>query len=375
MSKEKTILIAALALFTVTGITGRAFGYDLYSDMHRSSAQPASASEDGGNAQPEESANPAVYKPKTALDFYSFVPIAELYVPSIDNNSTYYSNPTVKSAIYKYKKGNYTGCLQELYAYIKKHPADAYAFYYMGMAYTKIGEYDVAQKCFQKTINCYAKGRLLELAVKGRDCLSGGPYCHEPINPPLPTVQVDPSQDDPELDAFINAPYRGHGFSPALEKEYKQQQLNNMQKTINRKEKLDRDDIDDIKQIERNKTEGISGELLAMAADITSEPTNEQILDAIDVLKRSGLNISTGALPSASSSAAVTPTTYVNPEYESINMMLGNNNNNNDAMTNMLPYMLSANNDGKNVDPQVIQAVMMNSMMNSLGSLNSTDNK
>ena len=56
-------------------------------------------------------------------------------------------------------------------------------------------------------------------------------------------------------------------------------------------------------------------------------------------------------------------------------MMLGNNNSNNDAMMNMLPYMLSSNNEGKNIDPQVFQAVMMNSMMNSLGSLNSGDNK
>ena len=57
-------------------------------------------------------------------------------------------------------------------------------------------------------------------------------------------------------------------------------------------------------------------------------------------------------------------------------MMMGNNNNNNnDPMMSMLPYMLSNNENGKNVDPQVIQAVMMNSMMNSLNGLNSTDNK
>ena len=56
-------------------------------------------------------------------------------------------------------------------------------------------------------------------------------------------------------------------------------------------------------------------------------------------------------------------------------MMMGNNNNNNDPMMSMLPYMLSNNENGKNVDPQVIQAVMMNSMMNSLSSMNSTDNK
>ena len=249
MSKEKAILITALALLTTCSSV---MAYDLYKDMHRSSSTPAPQANVTEGENPEEQDPAALYRPKTAKDFYSFVPIAELYVPSIDSNSGYYPYPTMKSAIAKYKRGNYSGCLQELYAYIKKHPGDAYAFYYMGLSYVRVGRNDVAQKCFQKTINCNASGKLLEMAVKGRDCLSGGPYCHEPINPPNPEMPVtDPSQDDPALDAFVNAPYSGHGFSPELEQQYRQQKLNNMQKTINRKEKLDRDDIEEIKNIEK----------------------------------------------------------------------------------------------------------------------------
>ena len=113
-----------------------------------------------------------------------------------------------------------------------------------------------------------------------------------------------------------------------------------------------------------------------MAAGISSEsePTDEEVLNAINVLKRAGVNISVTTGKTESKAQAVNPAAYVNPEYETINMMLGNGNNNNDAMMNMLPYMMSTNNDGKNIDPQVIQALMMNSMMNGLGSLNSTDN-
>ncbi len=381
MSKEKAILITALALFTAGGAAFSAgnqlLAYDLYADMHRNETQAEEpqveeqpASNSGTLAEPG-----VVYRPKTAKDFYQFVPIKELYAESIDTNSGYYPNPTMKSAIAKYKRGNYSGCLQELFAYIKKHPNDAYAFYYMGLSYTKIGVNDVAQKCFQKSINCDASGKLLEMAVKGRDCLAGGPYCREPINPPAPEIPVtDPAQMDPALDEFVNAPYTGHGFSPQLEQEYRQKQLNNMQKTINRKERLDGQDMREIKNLEKNKSEVETGELLAMAADITKEPTDEEVLEAIDVLKRSGINISASAnLSSEKVSVPVSPSSYINPEYETFNMMLGNNNSNNDAMMNMLPYMLSSNSEGKNIDPQVFQAVMMNSMMNSLGSLNSGD--
>jgi hypothetical protein len=36
---------------------------------------------------------------------------------------------------------------------------------------------------------------------------------------------------------------------------------------------------------------------------------------------------------------------------------------------------MNQNGEGKNIDPQVLQSIMMNSMMNSLNGLNSTDNK
>lgn len=126
-----------------------------------------------------------------------------------------------------------------------------------------------------------------------------------------------------------------------------------------------------------------------MAAPISSEPTQDEILNAIDVLKRAGLNITVrpNIMPgndtkpelrgeySQERNTAVNPNEYINSDYETMRMMLGNgNNSNNDPMMNMLPYMLNANNDGKNIDPQVIQTLMMNSMMSGISGLNSTDN-
>ena len=89
----------------------------------------------------------------------------------------------------------------------------------------------------------------MELAVKGRDCISGGAYCHEPINP----IPSSGSDIEDSLDAFINAPYSGNGFSPEAERDYQQRKLHNMQKKINTKDNLDRDDFRDINDINSQK--------------------------------------------------------------------------------------------------------------------------
>lgn len=255
MSKQKIILLAVAAMFisysAANAVPSGPFGYDLYADMHRSENQPQQEQQENtdGNAQKQddwmqqnkESAEQVKFTPKTAKDFYSFVPMKDLYVSSIDRTK-YYSNPTVKSAIAKYKKGNYSGCLQELYAYIAnpRNVNDAYAYYYMALAYSRVGESTAAKNCFQKTINCNASGKLLELAVKGRDCISGGEYCHAPINP---TFEQLNKNEQNSLDAFINAPYTGNGFSPEAQRDYHQRQLNNMQKKLNSNGSLNADDL------------------------------------------------------------------------------------------------------------------------------------
>ena len=131
-------------------------------------------------------------------------------------------------------------------------------------------------------------------------------------------------------------------------------------------------------------------------------PSNDEIINAVQVLKRAGLNIST-EMPdsstkkfkgSATSTPAkveeiqepqtaqvtpqqptVQPANYYtpDPQIQQMTMMLNNgNNNNSDPMMNMLPIMMQ--NEGKGMDPQVIQAMMMNSMMNSLNGMNSNNN-
>lgn len=298
MNRNKMVLTGALALFMSFGcanaLTSGPFGYDLQKDMHRNDGQQQQQQQQEQNqsnqvnqtsSNQQTSSSPAVTVPTAGKDFYSFVPMKDLYIDSIDKN-VYYPNATMGSAIAKYKRANYAGCLQEIYSYIKKHPNDVYAYYYMGLAYTRIGEKDAAKNAFQKAINCNAHGKLLLQSLKGRDCITGGTYCHAFDQNPSANLNTG---DD--LDKFINAPYKGNGFSPELEQQYKQQQLNNLQKTINRKDNLNRNDFSNIDRL-NNKFETFVTEKLAMAADINSEPSSEEVMNAIDVLKRAGLNIS-----------------------------------------------------------------------------------
>ena len=162
---------------------------------------------------------------------------------------------------------------------------------------------------------------------------------------------------------------------------------------------------EDMKKLEEfNKTEGITTDKLAMADDM---PSNDEIINAVQVLKRAGLNISTEmpeerevkpmkgvatSVPAKVEEIEDTPHTaqipaqpaqavqqpqqnyYTpDPQIQQMSMMLNNGNaNNSDPMMNMLPYMMQ--NNGKNMDPQMIQALMMNSMMNSLNGMNTNTN-
>lgn len=393
MNKKKLILTVVMSMICACGAANAVpgpFGYDLQADMHRSEKK-AQETPEAQQVQQVQQAEPASLVPivKSAKDYYSFVPLKDLFVQSVDSTTTYYTNPTMKSAIARYKSGNYTGSLQELYAYIKKYPNDAYAYYYMGLNYTKIGENDAARNCFQKTINCNVSGSLLEKALKGRDCITGGEFCKPAVDVNAVKDVLDANNiETPEskLDKFINAPYSGNGFSPEFQQEYDKQKLDNIQKTLNRKDELNERDIEMLKEFKR-KSKADFSERLALAANVSGEPTSAEIMDAIDVLKRAGLNITAGKsftdgesrstdnVSPENAAQAVNPNQYMpSQEYQQLNMMLGNNNNN-DPMMTMLPYMMNNNNNGKNVDPQVIQAMMMNSMMNSLGSLNNSENK
>ena len=180
--------------------------------------------------------------------------------------------------------------------------------------------------------------------------------------------EAAPQEELTELDKFIRAPY-GNGLSPELDKEVKQKQLTNIKETINQKENLEQPDIQKIKNFDNNKSEAETGEKIAQVSD-------EEILQAIKTLKNAGLNLTVQSDNQQNQYSQVAQMMqYQDPKMAELSMLLGNNNNNNSGnMMNMLPMLMSQAQKGQNIDPRVMQAMMMNSMMSDF-SFNNDNNR
>lgn len=272
----------------------------------------------------------------------------------LDKDTMYYPNANMKSAVSKYKVGNYVGCLQELFSLVKKEPSNAVAYYYMAMAYTHIDMQSEAVEAYEKVMAIKPNSYIAEYAEKGRDCLTDGPKCST-------KEEVD------ELDTFINSPY-GNGLSNELNEQVKQKQLNSIKETINKKENLEHDDIQKIRDfdIKRNNDTSfiVMPERIAMVSD-------EEILNAVKTLKEAGLNLTVQQDNPYSQYSQ-----YQDPRVAEMSMMLGGNNNyNNNNMMNMLPMLMNKAQNGENIDPRFMQAMMMNSMMSDLDFGNNNNNR
>ena len=86
-------------------------------------------------------------------------------------------------------------------------------------------------------------------------------------------------------------------------------------------------------------------------------PTNDEILAALDTLKRAGYQ-------------SYMPQPAMTPEMMQLSMLNSLNGNTNQAYNNPMagffPYMMNNQTDTSNIDPQVMQTMMMSSMMNGL---------
>ncbi|MFQ8625224.1 MAG: hypothetical protein ACLSA2_01455 [Candidatus Gastranaerophilaceae bacterium] len=213
----------------------------------------------------------------------------------------------------------------------------------MALAYTHVDMQQDAIDAYEKVIALSPNSYLVDYAVKGRDCLTGGPAC-QPVE--------DTGAEEDDLDRFIKAPY-GNGLSPELNQEVKQKELINIKETINKKDTLEMKDIEKIKNFDSKSNSKSSVD----ETDKIAQVSDEEILNAVKTLKAAGLNLTVQPEGYAGMMQ------YQDPQMLEMSMLLGTNNNNNNSMMNMLPMMMSQMQKGQNIDPRVMQAMMMNSMM------------
>ena len=315
--------------------------------------------------------------------------------PGWEEGPSFYPEPSFDSIVEKYRRSDFAGCLQECISYVRLHPNDTLGFYYLAMCYTKVSDKDNAIRAYERVIALNDNPMIVKYATNGRNCVmdNENEKCYQNVNEPeliypyanlsnMELTPVDPqtlvdrnltrlknqlspqvagnnnnnenkndpnakkdvvtlpfgNQDD-KLDQFINAPY-GNGLSPELNKQYKQLQLKRLQETINKGEesngKDNYDEMKDIKKFDKQKSES---DTIKLAYD-ASATSFESIAKDPDYIKQK-------------------------QELDELHMLLGNDKSkDNSDMMDLLPYMTEQG--GKNLSPEVIQSMMMRSMMGDL---------
>ena len=300
---------------------------------------------------------------------------------------SFYPNPTLAGIRDKYKKSNFTGSMQEAISYIKKHPNETLAYYYLAMSYAKVSDKENAIKAYEKVIALNANPMIVKYATNGRNCVIGNendPKCYPDVNVPelkypykelasgknltpvdpqtlinrninalqtklTPAVAVDKdgktntgntalnlpfANQDSELDKFINAPY-GNGFSPELNNEYRKQQLKQIQNNINRQQDGVNSYFENFNNIKNFDNKKSNSETIKLAYDATSFN--------IEDLKKDPEYIKN------------------QKEIDQLNMLFGESKNSSQDLMDLIPYMTKDGNE--NVSPEVIKNMMMQSVM------------
>ncbi|MBQ8668768.1 tetratricopeptide repeat protein [bacterium] len=320
-------------------------------------------------------------------------------VPGWTDGPSFYPEPSFDSIVEKYRRSDFAGCLQECISYVREYPNDTLGYYYMAMCYSKISDKDNAIMAYEKVIELNDNPMIVKYATNGRNCVMGleSEKCFPNVNEPeliypykdlaIPAnlTPVDPEvlvnrnlaklktklspleaaekegqnanddkklnitlpfgKQDAELDAFINAPY-GDGFSPELKREYKQLQLRKIIDTVNTTEKAP----------DSEETE------------LQEDKNLEDIQKFDDKHSDSGMIKLAYAEPSKMFEELSKDPEYIRQkqEIDELQMLFGSEKSKSDSsdMMDLLPYM--SEQGDKKLSPEVIQSLMMQSMMGNL---------
>lgn len=316
--------------------------------------------------------------------------------PAWEEGPSFYPNPSFDSIVEKYRRSDFAGCLQECISYVRQNPHDTLGFYYLAMCYTKVNDKDNAILAYERVIMLNDNPMIVKYATNGRNCIMGNEdeKCYQNVNEPelvypyanvvntnltpvdpetlvnrnlarlkdrLSPVETEDAQNNPnnsknskdknvkyelpfgkqdaELDKFIEAPY-GNGLSPELNKEYKQLQLRKIKETINQTESTNNKEYNNLNDIKKFDNQKSDSETIKLAYEIPSNVMEEISKDPEYIRQKQ--------------------------EMEELNMLLGNdrNNNNRNDMMDLLPYM--SEQGDKKLSPEVIQSMMMQSIMGNL---------
>jgi len=228
-----------------------------------------------------------------------------------------------------YKEGNYLRTAQIMEQVAEDNPGSALAYYYIGISYAKLGDANKAELAYEKVIGLSPESQLGRYAKIG--------IRHLKEYPAEKTTEITETLDDTSA-----------LYAEQVEREMKDRNLKFIIEKINRNKKIDPEEYRKFEDFSPDKSMG--------------RPDNEEIIKAMQVLMKAGLN------PYANNQNPAA----MNPQLMQMNMMAGNmygRSNNNNPM-DMLPMlmMMQAQQNGsgmgqENYNPQFIQSMMSNMMM------------
>ena len=171
--------------------------------------------------------------------------------------SEYNVESTLPNAIKLYKNGNYSQAYCILEDVVAKDPSNPLAYYYLAMASTQLGKKDEAILNYDKVLTLETKNsNLKRYAKKGKTCIEAPDNCH---NAMYETVEEE----------FLLK--KGIKFSDKVKNDYEQLKLENIMREMNRNDSIDPQKFKEFK-------------------DFSSIPTNDEIVAAIRVLQKAGIN-------------------------------------------------------------------------------------
>jgi len=211
------------------------------------------------------------------------------------------SNADLANAIKLYKAGNYSECYVALEDVIQKDPANALAYYYMGMTAAQIGRESEAISNYEKAITLTPNNNNLKrFAKKGKRCLETPDKCEDSVY-------------DSIDDEFIQK--RGIKFSEEVKSDFERLKIENFMREMNRNDAIEPQKFKEYK-------------------DFSNVPSNDEIVAALRTLQNAGFG------------------NIINNNYADLSVLTGNSQQN--SMLNMMGM--------NNMNPQLIQALLTNNM-------------
>ena len=241
-------------------------------------------------------------------------------------NAKSYYNEQTSSAIKMYKNRNYTECLQVMHDVVEEDPSNVLAYYYIAISQARLGQVGKAIEAYERVIDINSSTQLSNLSKNGIECLQDSSKCKTELN-------VDPTKKAMD----------------AVNQQLEEKKIDTIKNIVNQK--------NNVNEVPSEYLNGLKDYSLPknQEQNKSAVPTNEEILAALDTLKRAGYQ---SYMPQPAMTQEMM-------QMSMLNSLNGNNNQNYYNPMGFMPYMMTGT-DTSQIDPQVMQTMMMSSMMNGI---------